>query len=288
MATILDGRKVSDSLLEKVKNEVEILKKHGVNPKLVVVVVGNDSASAVYVGKKQEACGKVGILSQKISLPEETSQDELLGIIERLNGDNSVNGVIVQMPLPRHMNPNVVIKAINPYKDVDGFHAYNIGKMFIDKDFEDMSPCTPKGITKILDFYGIDVSGMDCLVIGRSNIVGKPMGVMLLNRNATVTMAHSKTKDLKKYSTQADLVVVAVGKAKFLTADMVKEGVILIDVGMNRGPDGKLCGDSDFEEVSKKASMITPVPGGVGPMTVACLLENTVTAAKKQNSILSH
>jgi methylenetetrahydrofolate dehydrogenase (NADP+)/methenyltetrahydrofolate cyclohydrolase len=284
MATILDGRKVSDSLLEKVKVEVEELKSKGINPKLTVVVVGDNEASKVYVGNKVKACEKVGVISEKLQFPAEISQEELLKKIDELNKDKSVSGFIVQAPLPEHIDMNIVVKAIDPYKDVDGFHAYNLGKMIIDKDFEDLAPCTPKGITRILEFYGIDVSGMDAVVIGRSNVVGKPMSVMLTNRGATVTTCHSKTRDLKKYTLGADLIVAAVGKANFLTADMVKEGVIVIDVGINR-VDGKLVGDVDFAEVEKKASAITPVPGGVGPMTVAVLLANTVTAARKQNNI---
>lgn len=285
MATTLDGRVVSDFLLSQVKEEIEKLKAAGVPPKLVVIVVGNNPASAVYVGKKEEACAKVGMLSERMSLPDTISQDELLEKIEELNEDETVTGMIVQLPLPRGIDSAKVIKAINPYKDVDGFHAYNVGKMFLSKDFEDMAPCTPKGITKILDYYRIDVAGLDCVVIGRSNIVGKPMAMMLLNRDATVTCCHSRTRNLLKYTKDADLIVVAVGKANFLTADMVKEGAIVIDVGMNRLENGKLAGDADYESLKDKVAAITPVPGGVGPMTVACLLSNTVTAAKKQSSL---
>ncbi len=282
MAQVLDGRAVSDSLLAEVSQEVEALKSKGISPKLVVVVVGEDPASAVYVGKKEEACKKVGMLSERVALPATITQAELLAKIDELNKDSSVTGMIVQLPLPEGIEAPVVIKAIDPYKDVDGFHAYNVGKMFLSKDFEDMAPCTPKGITKILDFYKIDVKGMDCVVVGRSNIVGKPMTAMLINRDATVTCCHSRTKDLKKYTLAADLVVVAVGRPKFLTADMVKDGAIVIDVGMHRMEDGKLCGDADLASMKDKVSAYTPVPGGVGPMTVACLLMNTVTAAKKQ------
>jgi methylenetetrahydrofolate dehydrogenase (NADP+)/methenyltetrahydrofolate cyclohydrolase len=285
MATNLDGRVVSDFLLSQVKEEIEKLKAAGSPPKLVVIVVGNNPASQVYVGKKEEACAKVGMLSERMSLPDTISQDELLEKIEELNEDETVTGMIVQLPLPRGIDSAKVIKAINPYKDVDGFHAYNVGKMFLSKDFEDMAPCTPKGITKILDYYKIDVAGLDCVVIGRSNIVGKPMAMMLLNRDATVTCCHSRTRNLLKYTKDADVIVVAVGKANFLTADMVKEGAIIIDVGMNRLENGKLAGDADYENLKDKAAAITPVPGGVGPMTVACLLSNTVTAAKKQASL---
>ncbi len=285
MATLLDGRVVSDSLLAQVKSDVESLKAKGVTPKLVVLFVGENAASQVYVGKKQEACERVGMLSERLDFPADITQEALLAEIQKLNRDPSVTGMIVQLPIPQHIDPALVIKAIDPYKDVDGFHAYNVGKMLLSADFEDLAPCTPKGITKILDHYEIDVKGMDAVVIGRSNIVGKPMSVMLLNRDATVTTCHSRTKNLLKYTRDADLLVVAVGKPKFLTGDMIKEGAIVIDVGMHRLDDGKLCGDVDFESVEPKASKITPVPGGVGPMTVACLLMNTVTAAKKQANL---
>lgn len=285
MATLLDGRAVSDFLLSHVKDEVEKLKADGRTPKLVVIFVGNNPASQVYVGKKEEACARVGMLSERVSLPDTITQEELLSKIEELNKDESVTGMIVQLPLPSQIDTPKVIKAINPYKDVDGFHAYNVGKMFLSRDFEDMSPCTPKGITRILDYYKIDVAGLDCVVIGRSNIVGKPMTMMLLNRDATVTCCHSRTKNLLKYTKEADLIVVAVGKAQFLKADMVKDGAIVIDVGMNRLEDGKLVGDADFEDLKDKVAAITPVPGGVGPMTVASLLANTVTAAKKQATL---
>lgn len=282
MSTLLDGRSVSDSLLAEVRKDIEALNLNGVFPKLVVIVVGDDPASQVYVSKKEAACKKVGMLSERIALAAESTQEELLAKIHELNADSSVSGMIVQLPLPKHIKAPLVIKAIDPYKDVDGFHAYNLGKTLLSKDFEDMAPCTPKGITKILDFYKIDLAGMDALVIGRSNIVGKPMAAMLINRDATVTCCHSRTKNLLKYTKDADLIVVAVGKPKFLTADMVKEGAIIIDVGMHRMDDGKLCGDADLDGMKDKVSAYTPVPGGVGPMTVACLLMNTVTAAKKQ------
>lgn len=282
MASLLDGRVVSDSLLAEIQRDVEELKQKGILPKLVVLLVGADPASQVYVRKKEEACAKVGMLSERIDLPADISEPVLLAKIQELNSDPDVTGMILQLPLPAHLDAPKIIKAIAPDKDVDGFHAYNVGKMFLSAEFENMSPCTPKGITKILEYYKIDVKGMDAVVIGRSNIVGKPMSMMLLNRDATVTTCHSRTKNLLKYTREADLVVVAVGKPRFFTGDMVKEGAIVIDVGMHRLPDGKLCGDVDFESVEPKASMITPVPGGVGPMTVACLLMNTVTAAKKQ------
>lgn len=283
MMTLLDGRAIADSLLTKLTEEVAALKVRGILPKLVVIVVGNDAASQIYVRKKEEACARVGILSERIALEESVTQNELLAKIAELNKDASVTGMIVQLPLPKHIEEQTVIRAIDPGKDVDGFHAYNIGNMLLSKNFEDMAPCTPKGIIKILDYYKIDVSGMDAVVIGRSNIVGKPIAAMLLNRDATVTCCHRRTKNLSKYTKEADLIVVAVGKQNLLTADMVKDGVIVIDVGTNRLETGKLVGDCDFEGLKNKVSAITPVPGGVGPMTVACLLESTVTAAKKQS-----
>lgn len=285
MTTILDGRKVSDSLLDEVKADVEELKAAGTNVKLVVVVVGEDPASVVYVRNKERACAKTGIEFERIAYPESVTQEELIAKIEELNADPSVTGMIVQAPLPRHISEPLVVRAINPYKDVDGFHAYNVGKMFLNKDFEDMAPCTPKGMIRILDDYKVDLRGKKAVVIGRSNVVGKPIGIMLLNRDATVTICHRYTENLAEYTRDADLIVVAVGKPNLLTADMVKDGVIVLDVGINRLEDGSLVGDTDFDGVSKKASMITPVPGGVGPMTVACLLQNTVTAAKKQRNL---
>ncbi|MFA5792317.1 MAG: bifunctional 5,10-methylenetetrahydrofolate dehydrogenase/5,10-methenyltetrahydrofolate cyclohydrolase [Candidatus Gracilibacteria bacterium] len=285
MATIMDGRRVSDSLLKEIKADVEGLKARGILPKLVVVLVGEDPASKVYVQKKEEACHLVGILSEIIRLPDTITQDELLKKVIELNNDKSVNGFIIQVPLPAQIDTPKIMKAIDPYKDVDGFHAYNIGKMVISKEFEDLAPCTPMGIIKILEYYKVDVTGMDVTVIGRSNSVGKPIANMLMNRDATVSVCHSRTKNLSKFTSEADLVIVAVGRPKFLTADMVKEGVIVVDVGINRTLDGKLVGDTDFDEISKKASMITPVPGGVGPMTVACLLLNTIKATRKQLSL---
>ncbi len=285
MATLLDGRAVSDSLLKKVANEVKSLREKSVTVKLVVIVVGEDPASAVYVKHKEKACEKTGIEGERISYPADISEEELLAKVKELNADKSVNGMIVQLPLPKHINEGKVIKSIDPRKDVDGFHACNVGKMFLSQDFEDMAPCTAKGIIEILDYYDVDVSGMDVTVVGKSNIVGKPIAVMLMNRGATVTVCHSRTKDLKGNCERADMVIVAVGRAGLITTDMVKNDAIVIDVGINRLDDGKLVGDVDYNEVEKKASLITPVPGGVGPMTVACLLANTVTATKKQNNL---
>lgn len=285
MTTLLNGRAVASSLLSDVKAEIDELKASGHALKLVVVTVGEDPASKVYVGHKEKACNKVGMDFEWMTFDESLTEEALIKQVNLLNEDPSVTGMIVQLPLPKHIDSAKVIKAINPYKDVDGFHAYNVGKMVLSKEFEDLAPCTPKGIIKILDHYKIDVTGMNVTVVGRSNIVGKPVANMLLNRSATVSICHSRTKDLKEYTEAADLLVVAVGKAHFITADMVKEGVIVIDVGMNRLEDGRLVGDVDFEAIEPIASAITPVPGGVGPMTVACLMANTVTAYKKQATL---
>ena len=280
MQKILDGRLVSQAVLATVKEAVQALSVQGKAVKLVVLVVGEDPASAVYVGHKEKACAKVGMLSEKIALPASTSESELIAKIEELNADASVTGMIVQLPLPKHIDYAKVLKAIHPYKDVDGFHAYNMGKMLISQEFEDLAPCTPKGICTLLKFYEIDVAGMDVVVLGRSNIVGKAIASMLLNRDATVTICHSRTKNVSKFTKEADLIVAAVGKPHFLTADMVKPGAIIIDVGIHRLEDGTLAGDVD-PAAADLASAFTPVPGGVGPMTVATLLMNTVTAAQK-------
>jgi methylenetetrahydrofolate dehydrogenase (NADP+) / methenyltetrahydrofolate cyclohydrolase len=282
MATLMNGRTVSDSLLEDIKQDVENLNSKGVRPKLVVILVGEDPASSVYVKHKQKACEKVGMLSEKHDFPETISQKELLAHIEELNNDDSVHGLIVQVPLPSHIDEDEVVKTIDPKKDVDGFHAVNIGKTALGLEFEELAPATPKGITRILEFYEINPSGMNAVVIGRSKNVGKPIGMMLLNRNATVTTCHSRTKDLAAHTKNADLVIVAVGRREFVTADMLKPGVVVVDVGIHRRDDGSLCGDVKFDEVEKVASAITPVPKGVGPMTVAALLENTILATKAQ------
>lgn len=276
---LLDGKLVSKSVLEEVKGE---LRELSAKPKLVVVLVGDDPASQTYVKMKKKACEEVGIEWEQINLePSDVTTESLIEKIEELNKDDSVNGILVQLPLPGHVYTPDVIKAVDPYKDVDGFHAYNIGKMFLSTEFEDLVPCTPKGVIRILDHYKIDVRGMDAVVVGHSNVVGKPMSTMLLNRGATVTTCHIDTKDLKSHTSRADLLVVAVGKAGLITADMVKDGAIVVDVGINRLEDGKIVGDVDFPEVSGKTKYITPVPGGVGPMTVACLMANTLTAYKK-------
>lgn len=282
---LLDGRKVANDLLDTLKIEVESLQKQNISPKLVVILVGENPASLSYIKQKRKACEKTGILWEQIDYEESVTNEELIGKIEELNGRNDVHGILVQLPLPDHIFAPDVIRAIDPKKDVDGFTAYNLGKMFLSKDFEDLPPCTPAGVIKMLDYYNIDVSGMDATIVGASNIVGKPLTTMLLNRGATTTTCHIKTKDLKANTLKADLLCVAVGKINLITADMVKDGVIVIDIGVNRKEDGKLCGDTDFEKISEKASYITPVPGGAGPMTVACLMENTVRAAKRLNQI---
>ena len=283
MSNIIDGKLVSASVKDRVANEVKELNKKGISVCLAVILVGEDPASQIYVANKKKACEQLGIISREYVLPSDTTQNELLSLIEELNNDDKVNGILCQLPLPYGLDEKAVIAAINPEKDVDAFHPVNVGKIMIgDYDF---LPCTPAGVMEMLDFYNIDVSGKDCVVIGRSNIVGKPMSMLLLHKNGTVTICHSKTANLSEVTSKADILVAAVGKAKFVTADMVKPGAVVIDVGMNR-QNGKLCGDVDYDAVSQKASYITPVPGGVGPMTIAMLMQNTLTAAKKQNSLI--
>lgn len=283
MAVILDGKAVSAKVKEEVKEEVEALKKQGVSVGLAVIIVGNNPASRTYVNNKKKACEAAGILSEEYALPEETTQEELLALVEELNRKDSINGILCQLPLPKHLDEEAVIAAISEKKDVDAFSAVNVGHIMIG-DYTFL-PCTPAGIMEILRHYNIDVAGKECVVIGRSNIVGKPMAMLLLHQNGTVTICHSKTKNLKDVTSRADILVAAVGIPHFVTADMVKEGAVVIDVGMDRDENGKLCGDVDFASVEPKASYITPVPGGVGPMTIATLLKNTVTAAKQQNGI---
>lgn len=276
---LLDGKALSAQLIDSVKDEAAKLK-----PKLAVILVGENPASLTYVKNKKKACEQAGIEYEEIKLSDTITQEELLKEIKRLNEDSSVNGFIVQMPLPEQIYVPDVIRAIDPKKDVDGFHAYNLGKMFLSPEFEDLPPATPSGIIKLLDHYNIPIEGQEAVVVGHSNHVGKPVSTMLLNRNATVTTCHIYTKDLASHTKRADILIVAVGKAGLITADMVKDGVVVVDVGINRSDDGKLCGDVDFENVSKKASYITPVPGGVGPMTIAALILNTISAAKRQIS----
>lgn len=276
-AQILNGREVSELLLDSLKTRVEQYREHLTEPKLAIILVGDNPASASYVKQKEKACQKVGLLYEQINYPVNVTQEELLAKIKELNHDMNTHGILVQLPLPEHIEVPQILKAINPRKDVDGFHAYNVGKMFLSKDFESLSPCTPKGVLKLLDHYQIDVKGKNVVVVGHSNIVGKPMAVMLLNRDATVTVCHKETADLAYHTSTADILIVAVGKPNLITDDMVKPGVVVVDVGTTKVGD-KLCGDVDFDNVSQIASFISPVPGGVGPMTVACLIENTVIA----------
>ncbi|WP_149707963.1 bifunctional methylenetetrahydrofolate dehydrogenase/methenyltetrahydrofolate cyclohydrolase FolD [Campylobacter concisus] len=275
---ILDGKAVSLKVKESVKVRADELKKFGVEPTLAVVLVGEDKASQTYVRAKEKACNEYGIKSVAHRLSENTTQNELLALINVLNLDDSIHGILVQLPLPKHIDTNVVLAAIDPRKDVDGFHAVNVGKLV--SGLEGFVPCTPLGVMEILKEYGIEVAGLNAVVIGRSNIVGKPMANLLLNASATVTVTHSKTKNLKEICKNADLIVAAIGRPFFLKADMVKDGAVVVDVGINRLDDGRLVGDVDFDEVAPKCSYITPVPGGVGPMTIAMLLNNTILAAQ--------
>ena len=280
---IIDGKAVSKKVKEDVKAECEQLKTKGITPGLAVIIVGEDPASQVYVHNKEVACEACGFHSVKYALPAETTQEELNALIDELNEDNSINGILCQLPLPKHLDDKEVINRINPIKDVDAFHPVNVGAIMIG-DYNYL-PCTPAGVMELIHSTGVDVSGKKAVVIGRSNIVGKPMAMLLLHENATVEITHSKTQSLADVTKQADILVAAIGKAKFFTADMVKQGAVVIDVGMNRDENGKLCGDVDFEGVKDKCSFITPVPGGVGPMTIAMLMKNTLTAAKLQNGV---
>lgn len=276
---IIDGRAVAASVRERIRKDTEdFVKRTGTVPGLAVVLVGEDPASQVYVRNKHRACGEVGFLSRVYTLPESTSEDELLALIAELNADKAIHGILVQLPLPKHISESRVILAIDPRKDVDAFHPQNVGGIMTG-DYK-FVPCTPAGVMELLSYYGIDPSGKSAVVVGRSNIVGKPQALLLLEKNATVTVCHSRTKDLAAVTRTADILVVAVGRAKMITGDMVKEGAVVIDVGMNRTEDGKLCGDVDFESVFPVASHITPVPGGVGPMTITMLLCNTLRAAE--------
>ena len=280
---IIDGKAVSASVKAQVKEECEALKAKGVAPGLAVIIVGEDPASQVYVRNKERACEECGFYSKKYALPENTTQEELNNLIIELNNDKSINGILCHLPLPKHLDDKEVIDLIDPIKDVDAFHSVNVGKIMIgDYNF---LPCTPAGVIELIKSTGVEISGKKAVVIGRSNIVGKPMAMLLLHENATVEIAHSRTKDISETARSADILVVAIGKAKFVTGDMVKEGAVVIDVGMDRDENGKLCGDVDFEDVKDKCSFITPVPGGVGPMTIAMLMKNTLTAAKIQNDI---
>lgn len=283
MNQIIDGKAVSAAVRDRVAHETQALKQQGVVPGLAVILVGDDSASRVYVSNKKKACAQVGFRSFEYVLPAQTSQEELNALVLELNGQKDVNGILCQLPLPSHLDDKQVIDLISPEKDVDAFHPANVGKIMIG-DYHFL-PCTPAGVMELIHSTGLAVAGKQAVVIGRSNIVGKPMAMLLLHENATVTIVHSKTVNLKEITATADILVAAVGKAKFVSADMVKKGAVVIDVGMNRDADGKLCGDVDFKAVAAKASYITPVPGGVGPMTIAMLMQNTLTAAKLQNHL---
>ena len=278
---LLDGKKVSARIKAELAEEIEGLKAQGIHPGLAVVIVGDDPASRVYVNNKKKTCAQVGIHSEEYALKAETTQEELLELVDTLNKKESIHGILVQLPLPEHIDEKTVINAIDPKKDVDAFHPVNVGKIMIG-DF-DFLPCTPAGIMDLIAESGIDLEGKHCVVVGRSNIVGKPMSMLLLHKNATVTICHSKTKDLAAVCRTADVLVVAVGRPEMVTGDYIKEGAVVIDVGMNRLPDKRLVGDVEFASASEKASYITPVPGGVGPMTIVTLMRNTVTAAKNAN-----
>lgn len=283
MYKLIDGKLVSAYIKDTVKEKTAALKAEGKEITLAVIIVGNDPASRVYVNNKKKACEYVGFKSLEYALPEETTEDELLELIEKLNNDDSVNGILCQLPVPEHIDDEKVIDKILPEKDVDGFSKINVGKLWLGE--YDLAACTPMGVMELLKYYDIEVSGKNCVIIGRSNIVGKPMAALLLEQNGTVTICHSRTKNLAEVTSKADILVAAVGRAGFVTADMVKDGAVVIDVGINRNAEGKLCGDVDFDSVKDKTSYITPVPGGCGPMTIALLMKNTLIAAEKQNKI---
>lgn len=280
MTQIIDGKAISTQIKEELKGKVGRMKEQGIQVSLAVIQVGNDPASSVYVGNKKKACEYIGIRSLAYELPEETTQDELLKLIQELNERADVNGILVQLPLPKHIDEEKVLDSISPLKDVDGFHPQNVGALCIGKP--GFVSCTPAGIIQLCKRSGIDIAGKECVVIGRSNIVGKPMALLLLRENGTVTVAHSRTRDLKEITRRADILIAAVGKPKMITADYVKEGAVVIDVGIHRNEANKLCGDVDYESVAPKCSAITPVPGGVGPMTIAMLMHNCVESVALQ------
>ena len=280
MSQIIDGKELAKNIRLGLKEEVAELKNADINPKLAVIMVGDDKASKVYVKNKSKACEDVGIEYEEYILPASTKMEELLELIEKLNNDETVHGILVQSPLPEGLDANIAFRTISPKKDVDGFNPINVGKLSLNQDC--FVSCTPYGIIKMLEAYNIPIEGAHAVIIGRSNIVGKPLAQCLLNKNATVTICHSRTKNLKEITKQADILIAAIGKAKFVTEDMVKEGATVIDVGINRMDDGKLLGDTDFENIKEKVDYITPVPGGVGPMTIAMLMHNVVKAAKQQ------
>lgn len=283
MAQIIDGKKISIEIKDEVKKEVETLAKKSINPCLAVILVGENPASLVYVRNKKKACEYVGIKSLSYELSSGTTEKELLDLIDSLNKNPECNGILVQLPLPKHINEDKVLLSISPEKDVDGFHPFNVGLLSIGNAV--LKACTPAGCIELIKRSGIDISGKKCAVLGRSNIVGKPVSMLLTAENATVTLCHSKTKDIINETKNADIIIAAVGKPKFLKGDMISDGAVIIDVGINRMENGKLCGDVNFDECEKKASFITPVPGGVGPMTIAMLMKNCVLACKSQNKI---
>lgn len=279
MPQLIDGKRISTEIKDELKEKVHMLKEEGKTVCLAVIQVGNDPASSIYVNNKKKACAYVGIESLAYELPEATTEKELVSLVEELNANEKVNGILVQLPLPAHINEDVIIRTISPDKDVDGFHPESVGRLCIGEP--GFVSCTPAGIIQLLKRSGIEIEGKECVVVGRSNIVGKPMSILLLRENGTVTVTHSRTKDLKKVTGRADILVVAMGKPKFITREFVKDGAVVIDVGMHRNKENKLCGDVDFEDVKDKVSAITPVPGGVGPMTIAMLMYNCVQAAMK-------
>lgn len=281
MAILIDGKELAKKIRNELKEECDELKNNMIHPKLAVIMVGDDPASKVYVRNKSKACEDVGIEYEEFILKEETTQEELIELIKKLNEDKNINGILLQSPIPRHLNINEAFKAITYIKDVDGFTPSSVGKLCIGEDT--FISCTPYGVMKMFDEYNIDLTGKNVVILGRSNIVGKPLIQCCLQRNATVTVCHSKTNNLEEHTKRADVVISAIGQSKFVKAEMVKDGVIIIDVGINRGEDGKLTGDVDFENIEKKASYITPVPGGVGPMTIAMLMNNVIKATKEQN-----
>lgn len=284
MANIIDGKAVSAKVKEEIAKETAAIKaKYSISIGLAVVIVGDDPASRIYVNNKKKACETVGFTSYEYALSADTTQEELLQLIDKLNKDDNVNGILVQLPLPKHLDEKAVINSISPEKDVDAFHPVNVGKIMIGE--YSFLPCTPAGIMELIASTGVDIKGKECVVVGRSNIVGKPMSMLLLHQSGTVTICHSKTNDLAEHCRKADILVVAVGVPKLVTGDMIKEGAVVIDVGMNRLENGKLCGDVDFDSAKEKAGFITPVPGGVGPMTIAMLMKNTLTAAKIKHGI---
>lgn len=281
MYSIIDGKKVSAAIKDSVRDKVDELMAQGKEITLAVIIVGDDPASRVYVNNKKKACEYVGFRSLEFALDESTSEQELLELIDKLNADETVNGILCQLPVPKHIDEDKVIDRISPDKDVDGFSKINVGKLWVG-DY-DLAACTPMGVMELLKYYNIDVCGKNCVIIGRSNIVGKPLAALLLEQNGTVTVCHSRTKNLAEITSKADILVAAVGRAGFVTADMVKDGAVVVDVGINRNAEGKLCGDVDFDSVKDRTSYITPVPGGCGPMTIALLMKNTLIAAEKQS-----